>query len=408
MLSTYKKLPKEIYILSIATVIMRSGSFVMAFMTMFLSKKLGMNNELIGVYVMFCLISSTLGGLFGGFLCDKIGRKKVIVYFPFISAILIFICAFLEQSIIIPYILIISNFFHSAPHPATNALIADLTTPEKRSSSYSLVYLSINVGAAVGPIVASFLFNNYLELFFILDAVATIIASLIILTFIKDNFKIAIKDKIKNLQNTNSFSLINGINFLFKFSFLIGFGIILGLIQMTYIQNIYSVPLYIDNIFGLKGANIYGSLISINCITVLVITFLVTSITKKLPPLINIFLGSSLYGVGFVFLFQSKSYILLSLFTIVYTIGEIILATSTQVFIASRSPSQFRGRLNAIVYFISNLGGTLGPMLMGYYIKHGSINTIWIPLMILNVITAILILLMYMFDKKTLKIKELT
>ncbi|MGM0675698.1 MAG: MFS transporter [Spirochaetota bacterium] len=45
-----------------------------------------------------------------------------------------------------------------AATPATIALATDLSTPDTRQATFSLLYLGHNLGFAVGPLVAGFLF----------------------------------------------------------------------------------------------------------------------------------------------------------------------------------------------------------------------------------------------------------
>lgn len=57
-----------------------------------------------------------------------------------------------------------------------NAMVADILPPEKRQTGYALQYLGINLGVALGPLVAGVLFNKLLPLLFIGDAITSFIA----------------------------------------------------------------------------------------------------------------------------------------------------------------------------------------------------------------------------------------
>ncbi len=292
----------------------------MPFLTLYLSKKMGMSNEMIGVYVMLSLVAAACGGICGGFLADKIGRKKVIVYSQLIAAALVFTCLFLQGTMILPAVLIAAAFFHMGMNPAMNALVADVTKPEVRTVSFSLIYLAINVGAAIGPLVAGFLFNHYINLLFILDAVITVIATCVVIFFVKETIPQKPKKEKTETSTTSQNSKWKELAFLFSFRLLIMFGIVLGFANVTYAQHYYSVPLFINQIFGEEGPAIFGSIITINCVVVLVCTVFVTSIIKRFKPLINTLIGVVLQGFGMVLLFTAHSYLFLAVYTVVFTL----------------------------------------------------------------------------------------
>ncbi|NRZ45918.1 MFS family permease [Clostridium beijerinckii] len=61
----------------------------------------------------------------------------------------------------------ISTFFNGFVRPAFQSMIQDILSKEERQAGFSLNYLAINAGVAIGPIIAGFLFNNLLPLLFL-------------------------------------------------------------------------------------------------------------------------------------------------------------------------------------------------------------------------------------------------
>jgi len=84
--------------------------------------------------------------------------------------------AFLDKSTAIPWLIIVSNLFLGGVLPCINAMLTDIADPEKRKAAFPLIYLGTNIGVAIEPIVAGFLFNNYIRLIFLLDAAVTLIS----------------------------------------------------------------------------------------------------------------------------------------------------------------------------------------------------------------------------------------
>ena len=186
ILSTYRGLPKEIYVLFIGRIINCIGSFVHPLMSLILTKKIGMSAAEAGMFVTTVAICQVPALIAGGKLVDNIGRKKVIVIFQTLGAVTLISCGLIPVSMTTTRLMILSSVFYSISSPAYDALNADLTTPENRKQSYSLIYMGINIGFSIGPLMAGFLFENYLPIIFIGDAITTLMALALIVKFIDE------------------------------------------------------------------------------------------------------------------------------------------------------------------------------------------------------------------------------
>ena len=160
----YTELPKSIFILFFAQIVSSIGSFVFPFLTIFFTKTLLYSEQQAGFYVMLATGAKIPGLLLGGKLVDIFGRKRIFVIFSTISALFILSCLIVQKKEIIPWLLVLSAVFNGANYPALKAMAADLTNPDNRKAAFSLLYLGLNIGFVVGPLVAGLLYNNYLNL----------------------------------------------------------------------------------------------------------------------------------------------------------------------------------------------------------------------------------------------------
>src|SRR6056297_550584 len=85
---SYGGLPKSIYILFISRIITRIGSFVFAFLALYLKSKLGMKESDIATFVMINGVFAVISPFVGGSLADRKGRKKIFIGVQIIGAIL--------------------------------------------------------------------------------------------------------------------------------------------------------------------------------------------------------------------------------------------------------------------------------------------------------------------------------
>jgi len=65
VLKTYSGLPRSIYVVFFARIINSMGSFVHPFLTLFLTKSIGLRIETVGLFLMLAAFSSIPGSLIG-------------------------------------------------------------------------------------------------------------------------------------------------------------------------------------------------------------------------------------------------------------------------------------------------------------------------------------------------------
>lgn len=398
----YGGLPKELYVLFFARIINSIGGFVFPFLTMFLTSNLGLGEKKAGFYVMMSSFAFALGSLTGGKITDQLGRKKIFIIFQGFAALCFIPCGFLGDSMIIPWLLILATFFIGGANPATSAMLIDITTPENRKEAFSLLYLGMNIGLAIGPLIAGFLlYKNYIRLLFLGDAATTFVALLLIGIFIKDTMPS--KDKIDesyDLDSNERSEEGNIIGVLLKRPLLLIFAIISIVISFVYSQFNFSIPLQTNELFGDVGKKYFGIIMTTNALTVTFFTAFVTNATKRIKPILNMVISSILYAIGFGMIFYIDSLNLLIISTVIWTIGEIIGHTNSGVYIANHTPMSHRGRFNAILPIISGTGYAIGPMIMGGVIESNGVKMVWPIVFILSMVGAALMYGLYVIEKR--------
>lgn len=408
LLRPYIGLPKEIYVIFVSKIINALGSFVMPLLTIILTDKIGLSKELAGFYLSISGFLFMPAGFLGGKLADTLGRKNVIVFFDGLAAILYIIAGLTKPSMDTVYLIMFAGASMITASPAHDSLIADLTTPKNRQGAYSLLYMGWNIGFAVGPIIGGLLYKNYLPLVFIGDALTALIALCLIIFFVKETIHLAnigIEDEKRKLEKKEEGSIIK---VLLSRPILIYVSLILFGYNFVYAQWSYMLPMQAMEIFKGEGARYFGIMAGLNGIVVMLFTPIITKMTEKDKELRRMFYGGILYAVGFGMLsfINRLPFFLLSVF--IFTLGEIVLAISTSPFIANRTPSSHRGRMNAVVPMISGLGYTIGPLIMGKALKRIDIQTGWIMLGIFVFAVSFLMFGLEKYDeKKVAKLREI-
>ena len=391
---TYRGFQRSIYILLIARMVNSMGNFVFPFMTLLLTAKGGMSTKEAGFFLLLAYCVQAPGSLLGGKLADIVGRKLIQVIFMGLAACCYIPCAFLVDSKelfwLLPWLLILSCFFNSFAWPANGAMVNDLTLPDNRQAAMSLLYMGMNIGMAIGSVVAGFLFHKYMQLLFLGDALTTFIAVILLMIFVKETKPSS--DELESITEGREDEMAQSgglIRILLRRPGLMIFAALDTIYSFVYAQTNFSIPLQVKEIFGDNlGSKFYGTFGMINCLEVILLTTLITLITRKIKAIYNISIAGIFFGVGFGMLFFAKSFWLITLSTIIWTIGEIIHATNTGVYLANHTPASHRGRFHSVLNIVMQSGGAVSPYLMGGLIDSHGVTNVWPILFLLSMGTA--------------------
>ncbi|WP_434796312.1 MFS transporter [Terrisporobacter vanillatitrophus] len=388
LLSTYRGLPREIYILFLGKIVNSLGAFVQPLISLILTQKLGMSAGEAGEFVTFMAVCQVPCIIIGGKLTDTIGRKNVIAIFQILGILMLIICGIIPLSITTAKFMILSSCFYSMSMPAYDALNADLTDESNRKNSYSLLYMGVNIGFSIGPIIGGFLYKDYLFLIFIGDAATTIVALLLIILYIKEPNKE--KEVVLDCEEDSHRSILSVIA---KRPILFLFPLIMLLFQFAYSQWVFTLPIQLGELFNENGARLYGFLGGFNGLIVIIFTPILTYLTKKYRTLNIMSIGGMLYGLSFIICAFADHKALFFAATLALTMGEVLIAINAQAFIANNTPSSHRGRISSIFPMISGAGYAIGPMIMGDVIDACGIFVAWIIITAICAIGAVGMLL---------------
>lgn len=377
--SSYRDLPFEVYILFIARVINRMGDFVRAFLALFLTQKMGFSEKETGYVIMLVAASTMVGSVTGGKLGDSIGRKKVLLSTMVLFSVTLITAGFFVGSSVMPFLIIAASFFNGTERPLNTTIIADVTSGGNRARAFSLLYLGANIGVAVGPMIAGFLFKNFIQFMFWGDAATTLFAVFLIYKYVPetkatDEQMASAASSLPEGERCESGSVFH---VLLRRPVLAIMTFLIIVSTFIYAQNSFTLPIYLSELFSDKSAKYYGFLMSVNAVVVVVLTPLIINITSKISPLRAIALSQLFYSIGFGMLYYGGglNYFLIS--TVIWTLGEIITVTHFNVFVASHTPISHRSRINGILQFFFGAGRILSPVISGYWLESVGAAEIW-------------------------------
>ncbi len=368
-LSVYKGLGSSIYALFTIRVINRFGDFVQLLLVLILTVRLGLSPKQAGVFVSASIIATMVGQMGIGIAADRWGKKPLLVLCQVMVSLSYLLCALsvVLDARLIPYLILVASPFRGGTSPLTNTMVAEFSPQDRMSHSFSLLYLGTNIGVALGPMVASLLFARSLLLLFGLSSILLGLSTLLLLLKVPNRHTQMQSNKEKVQTKVH----IPPILWLF---FVFG-----ALYTVTYGQNSFTLPLQFNTLYGdVLGAGRFAILMMVNAVVVLVCTTLLTAWTHRLGQLVSMTLAMALYVTGYgLYAFCSQFAVFLAA-TCIWTLGEILMATNSNVFINAYADERLRSRCNAYLHVFSSLGHSLAPTLGGLVLLHGGYRQLWL------------------------------
>ena len=108
----------------------------------------------VGLLVTVYSLLGSFSGLGAGVLCDKIGRRTVLLLSLSSVSFLFFLLGSTTKLWYVVILLILLVMLPSASHPwnpATTTMLADVIKPHARTRGYGLLRVGGNMGFAIGP-----------------------------------------------------------------------------------------------------------------------------------------------------------------------------------------------------------------------------------------------------------------
>lgn len=396
----YKGLRRELYILFIGRIMTNMGSMIWPMFTLILNQKLGLSAGTIATYMLVFMIVGMPVSLIGGKLADKLNKKNIIVVCDLVSISSYVYCFFVPITFSSMLVFCIASLFQTVEGPSYDALVADFTTSKDRDSAYSLSYLGNNLGLVLSPTIGGLLFNNHLNLAFLINGCAIFSSTILIFFLIKDVHR----------EQDSSAEAVYEVEIDTKtsvFSYLKTNKVIMLLILMNaFAQSVYGMwsflmPMDMAAVHGDFGSVLYGTITSVNCIEVVIMTAIMTKLFSKVKELGKMFRGESLILLGYlIFMLFQKSIFLCYVSIIVFTLGEILNTISHSPFLTRRIPASHRGRIISVMGVCSSLMSSVIQMGIGrIYDTHSSLTT-WSVVIGIGLIVLILNRIILVADKK--------
>lgn len=395
----YRGLRREIYILSFGRMVTNLGSMIWPVMTMILSQKIGLSAAEISYFFVGSSLIMLPANLIGGKLADRLNKKWMIVVCDCVSIICFYISAAIPLGMGTIFLFVFGGIFQSVEYPSYDALFADLSTTKDRERAYSLSYLGANLGLVLSPTIAGLLFKNYLWLSFLISGTSIALSTVLIAVLIKDISPVEDTSEEAVYQEKKEGASVFAI---LKENPLLLLYLLCGtLYSAAYGQSNFIMPLDMAAVHGDTGSVIFGTVMSLNCITVVIFTPLITKLFARMRDTGKMLMGRLLVFAGYLTFLLLLGFIPgYYLAMLIFTWGEIFDVLSSGPYVSTRVPASHRGRINGFMSVVyTAVTGGLDLVIGQLYDRAGSAWT-WALILSVTLASAAVTIILRARDKK--------
>lgn len=361
-------LPRELRPLYAGTVVTRLGTFVVPYLTLYLSGDRGLSLGVTGRVVAAGGAGLFAGNLAGGWLCDRIGRKPTILLALVLNAVGLAVLAG-ERSTATGYAgaLAFASLGAGMYPPAASAWIADVTRGAQRQLAYTANYVCINVGMGLGPLLGGLLAAASYRWLFVGDIASTLVCAVLIARASGGHRRTADPEQTAPPLVLDR-STLGVLAFCCTSFFLIA-----PLMGME-----YTVPLLVGTVLH-EPLVLVGIVYTINAACILLLGLPIERRLAGRDAARMMVLAAGLWSAGLAIIAAGLSAVALLLGTVVWTVGEMIGSVVVPTYVANNVPEHARGRLLAVPDAMRSLAAVLAPIALGMvWDAHGVQWVLWI------------------------------
>jgi len=348
LLSSLRTLPRPVWVLCFGTFLNKFGAFVIPFLTLYLTGRgytLGDASVAIAAYGIGNLVASLLGG----YMADRIGRRKTIVLSMFSVAAAMMTLSMAHSLPAIVAMTALAGLTGELYRPACSALLGDLVPPDQRVTAYAAYRMAFNAGWAFGPATAGLLAVRGYFWLFAGDAATSVLFGLVAFFALPHGVRGGSKDSswseaLRAVGRSREFLRV----LLASMA-----------IALVFFQTFSTFGLHVMHLGFTAG--VYGLVLSLNGALVVCCELPLTALTRRFPPRVMMATGYVLTGLGFALNAFAHSIPALAACMVIFTLGEMVAMPVGAAYVAGLAPAHMRGRFMGVFGLVWAVALTVGP-----------------------------------------------
>lgn len=393
-----QRLDQRVWILAFGRLLSQIGTgFTLFYAPIFFVNQVGLSATAVGIGLGSAAISGVVGRILSGTFTDSKfwGRRRTLLLSAVVSALASFILAAASN---FP-VFVLGNLFMGLGvglyWPATEAVVADVTTPAQRNEAYALTRLADNLGLGLGVVLGGLVIGmtGAYRTLFIIDGLSFLVFFGVVYGAIAET------NQFRDYPHQG----FQGWLLALRDHHLLVYALV-NILFTTYIAQIEStLPLYFSNFISIGAAKGFSpptisSLFTWYVVLSALCQLPIARALNKFKQLQGLILSASLWGVGFTLVWfigmVSSNHLVWAIIVLsIFSAATITYNPSASSFVADLAPESLRGVYLAVNSQCWAIGYFIGPSLGGFALDQSPqlAHSFWLGIA-LSAIAAITIL----------------
>jgi MFS family permease len=348
------------------------GTLLFPFFALYITQKFNVGMTQAGILLGMSSLFGLIGGVAGGALTDKFGRKRLILFGLIFSALSTLTFGLVTEINVLYPVIVVVGLLSSISHPAHEAMVADILPEDKRQEGFGILRVVGNLAWIIGPTIGGFVASINFFYLFVIDSLISCLVALIIFRTLPETKP----EPHAHAESETLLRTIAGYRHVLRDMAFMAFMVASILMLIVYQQMYGTLSVYLRDNHNINPQG-YGFLMTSSAITVVFFQFWVSRLIKVRPPFLMMAFGTVFYIIGFALFGVFTTFILFVLNIVIITIGEMIVVPTSQALAANFAPEEMRGRYMAVFGLSWALPATIGPGAAGYIIDNFNPNLLW-------------------------------
>jgi len=341
-------------------------------LTLFVSDKLGRDQQDVGLLLGIAVFVATLLSLYGGYIIDRFEKRRLLVLSMASSAVGLVLLTFAENLYLTTITLIVTETASALFLIGSKAILSDNLPVGQRAKAFSLSYTLTNIGYAVGPMLGVLIAGAFASAPFLIAAAIAFFSIFLMTGIPADPAKVAPAGQAQSflktlitLKNDRTLILFTAVCLL---STVVPWPITLYLSQYLLVT---SNPRH--------TMEIMAALLACNAISVILLQYQVGRFLKREQLRQWIVAGTALFILGLIGFSLADSLVSWCVAMFIFTLGEIIIYPAEFLFVDTLAPEELRGSYYG-AQNLAALGGAVSPVICGFMLMHSPAPTMFYAL----------------------------
>lgn len=392
-------LPRAFWWLWTAELIIWIGRFVVPFMSIFLTGHEGMTAGAAGLVVSGYGAGMMISSLGGGMLADRFGRKRVAAVSLGASAGILVAIPFAPGLPATIALLVLYGLANGACQPIVVTLIGDIVPAAHRRMAFNYNAWAVNLGYAIGPIIAGALAQRHVELLFHSQAALMLLALVVLLARVPEGLTLLpaptspAAAEAARAEATDPGAVHSpptaeatarpvprraepGLAAVLRDRPFVVFTLLMFVYAMVYVQSTTTLPMVMTQ-QGLSSAQ-YGYLLTANGLLLCLLQIPAARLLGRWSAEIVIGVSLLVTAVGVGVQAAAASMLFYLGAVCIWTLGELGSHAQAQSLAADMARPDRRARYQGVYALHFSLATVVGPMLGGLVLEHLGATALWL------------------------------